>query len=645
MTADIAKTKAVKSGTSFILTDEAGDMPFDPRSPCGIYRNDMRLVRALTLAAKGLTASRDTVFYNGNLYQQWSLYAPQAVSPAVAVTFMPGCDDIFDVRNEEIRAMSHAGKPYRGDITRFKRDAWGLSVSTLGETTKTAYKTGFRSSAKGRWSGNDFKIPLRFSEGQTKTLYIVAGDENTRLKGALREQFEQAKRLSAAERETLRLLGPRIEAGDPLLNEALHRAQEDLSLLITGHETGPYPYAGLPWFSAPFGRDAAITAMLLIEHYPALAKGVLAFQAQHQAVETNPARQSEPGKIFHEMRFGEASAAGKNPFSRYYGGVDSTPLFVMLAGEYYRHAKDADFIRSIWPNITAALDWVSANMAENGGFVRYRYDKNGLTQQCWKDSADSVFLMDNHKKPAKDPVAVCEVQAYAYEAFKAGADFANLMGDENKAAGYARAADALFERFNAQFWMDDQNCYAMALDGENRQCAVISSNAGHCLLSDIVPKERTARLARRLMQDDIFSGYGIRTLARGPGYDPLSYHRGSVWPHDTAMVAMGMRKQGFGDFSNRLIDGLLGVYRQTGTIPELFAGDAPGESGNASPGPRRYPAACIMQAWAAAAMISLSLGRRDLVFRPPQNRLSDPAPLPYASSTGKTSRPRPECPQ
>lgn len=444
-------------------------------------------------------------------------------------------------------------------------------------------------------------------EEKDRALYIAVGDENTRLPGTLAAQFEKAVCHAKSNKEKLHRFGPRFESEDPLMNEALQQAQEDLSVMITDLETGPYPYAGLPWFSCPFGRDALITALLLLDNYPTLAKGVLAFQAKYQATEKDDFRQAAPGKIFHEMRFGETSAAGENPFARYYGGVDTTPLFVMVAHGYYSHTQDKAFIQSIWPHIERALSWVEENIKSNNGFVRYRYDKSGLTQQCWKDSTDSIFSMEDWQQLAKDPIATCEVQAYAYEALKAGEVFAAMMGKNRKSARYARLAADLYDRFNEKFWMKDRNCYAMALDGNDRQCAVISSNAGHCLLSDIVPKDRAERMVWRLMEKDSFSGYGIRTLAEGFGYDPLSYHRGSVWPHDTALVAMGMRKYGFHESSNRLGEGLLEVYRYMKKIPELFSGDAQNETKDT--GPRPYPSACIIQTWAAAAFLSLGTGR------------------------------------
>lgn len=617
MTADIEKTKARKSGSSFILTDLAGECPADPSSPCGIYRDDMRLVRAFTLAQEGasdaapaLVAARESVFYDGNLYQKLTL-APQTDTAALCIRFIPGCDDIFDVRDDRVRALPHDLKPYRGVNVAARKGAHGFSQSAEGAVTQKTYKTGFRTSLPGKWTDGVFRIA---APAAPRTLYLAVGDKSTRLPGTLAHKFDAARRAAAREDARLHDFGPRIAAADPLLNDILAHAQADLSVMITDLPTGPYPYAGLPWFSCPFGRDALITALLLIDHYPGLAKGVLNFQAAHQATAYDKKRQAEPGKIFHEIRFGEASAAGENPFARYYGGVNSTPLFVMLAREYHARTGDDAFIRAIWPNLKSALAWTTSNIAQNNGFVRYHYDPSGLTQQCWKDSANSIFSMQDWQKLARDPVATCEVQAYAYEALKAGKSFAALMGDTQKSAAYASAAHDLRTRFNDKFWMEGQGCYAMALDGDDAQCAVVSSNAGHCLLSGIAPKDRALKTAARLMQDNSFSGYGIRTLAQGLGYDPLSYHRGSVWPHDTAMVAMGLRRLGLDKDAARLCDGLLDVYRHTGKIPELFSGDS--RAATKDTGPRPYPAACIIQTWAAAAVISLAQARPGVIATP-----------------------------
>jgi glycogen debranching enzyme len=607
MEADIEKMHAVKSGRSFLLADKNGELPMDADSPCGIYRDDMRLVRAFTVAVAGDAAivNRDFAFYDGNLYQRIEISAQGAAPAKVHVNFMPGCDDIFDVRNADTRLLPHDQKPFRGTGAATDRHAQGMTLSATGDTTQTVFKTGLHASHAGSWQGDIFELDLQTVQtGENHILYLTAGDVQTRLPGALQEQFEEAVRKAKKDKEKLYDYGPRLSVADPLTQEALVRGQEDLSVMITDLETGPYPYAGLPWFSCPFGRDALITALLLMEHYPPLAKGVLAFQAKHQATENDQFRQAETGKIFHEMRFGEASAAGENPFSAYYGGVDTTPLFVMVAHEYYKKTQDDAFIKSIWPHLEKALAWIENNLQANGGFLRYHYDKNGLTQQCWKDSADSIFSMDNPQQLAKDPIATCEVQAYAYEALRAGAVFAALTGKSDAAARYDRMAQDLHTRFNDKFWMEDQSCYAMALDGDDHPCAVVSSNAGHCLLSGIAPDDRAEKVAKRLMQADSFSGYGIRTLAEGTGYDPLSYHRGSVWPHDTAMVALGMRKHGFDDFSRKIADGLRDVYKHIRKIPELFSGDARQDTQNT--GPRPYPSACLIQTWAAAAFISLA---------------------------------------
>lgn len=611
MEADIEKMQAAKSGRSFLLADAHGSLPADAESPCGIYRDDMRLVRAFTIAVTGDAQIVDSahVFYDGNLYRRIEIAAQGDTPAKVSAHFIPGCDDIFDVRDARTRALPHDQKPLRGKDVTIDRHAQGMTLAATGATTQKPYKTGLHASHSGTWQGDTFDIDLSATQaGKNHVLYLAAGDVQTRLPGALQEQFEEAVRQSAADQEKLWDYGPRLTADDPQADDILQRAQADLSVMITDLDTGPYPYAGLPWFSCPFGRDALITALLLMEHYPPLAKGVLAFQAEHQAMETNAFRQAEPGKIFHEMRFGEASAAGENPFAAYYGGVDTTPLFVMTAHEYYKKTQDDAFIRAIWPKLKKALDWIENNMQANGGFLRYHYDKNGLTQQCWKDSADSIFSTDDPQQLAKDPVATCEVQAYAYEALQAGAVFAALCGDTAAAGQYRARAQELQKNFNDKFWMENQSCYAMALDGNDRPCAVVSSNAGHCLLSDIVPDDRAQKTAARLMQADSFSGYGIRTLAEGTGYDPLSYHRGSVWPHDTALVALGMRRRGRRDLSEKIAGGLRAAYGHFKKIPELFSGDArkTAQGGAADTAPRPYPAACIIQTWAAAAYISLA---------------------------------------
>ena len=397
--------------------------------------------------------------------------------------------------------------------------------------------------------------------------------------------------------------GARIKTSGRLFNEWVEKSRADLSLLITDLPTGPYPYAGIPWFSTEFGRDAIITAWQVLWINASLARGVLAYLASTQATETSKFRDSQPGKIMHETRKGEMTTLGELPFGRYYGGVDTTPLFVALAGAYADRTGDLEFIDRLWPSLLAAVNWMDEYGDSNGdGLIDYqRGEDSGLTNQGWKDSQDSVFHADGSFP--EGPIALVEVQGYAFAAYRAMADLAERRGDTETAGRWRDRAEAIRAAVEERFWMEDEGTYGIAIDGKGQLCRVRASNPGHLLFCGLPTPDRAARVCAQLMSAPFQSGWGVRTLATGEArFNPMSYHNGSVWPHDTALCVAGMARYG----ERRAVTQMLSEVFETAVhfemrLPELFCGFPrhPGEP------PVAYPVACLPQAWAAGSIFML----------------------------------------
>jgi len=386
--------------------------------------------------------------------------------------------------------------------------------------------------------------------------------------------------------------------------EAANTALRDLYSLVRRADTGLTVAAGLPYFAVPFGRDSLITADFLLHRWPELAEGVLRFAAAHQGTCIDPRRQEEPGKIFHETRPGELSRCGEIPFERYYGSADATPLFLMLLERYARELNRPYLVRDLEASWRAALSWLLRKLREGNGFVRFSSDAgtHGLKVQSWKDSPDSMCFMDGSL--AVSPIAVSEIQAYAYGALRASARMALRVGDGALAALCDREADALGARIRESFWLPSQRLYALALDGEDRVLDTPSSNAGHFLAFRLESEADAAALAQRLLEPDLFSGWGIRTLSDKAGrYNPLSYHNGSVWPHDNARIAQAMFERGLRGEALKVCDSVLAAISTfaNARAPELFAGYSRADIVQ----PVRYPFACAPQAWSAAAVLRL----------------------------------------
>jgi glycogen debranching enzyme len=395
---------------------------------------------------------------------------------------------------------------------------------------------------------------------------------------------------------------PAVSTDNTDLSEALERCGDDLGALRIfdpEHPEVPVLAAGAPWFMTVFGRDSLLTAWMTLIADHTLARGVLETLARFQGDDVDPAAEEEPGKILHEIRFGSARGLSLRGGDVYYGSVDATPLFVMLLGELRRWDPTDELVERLLPHADRALAWIEDFGDRDGdGYVEYqRPNDRGLANQGWKDSWDAIRRADGEL--AETPIALCEVQAYVYAAYVARAHLASEAGDASTFERYRTKAEELRTRFNEDFWLDEHGWYALALDRDNRPVDALASNMGHCLWTGIVDPERAGQVAERLVSHEMFSGWGIRTLGTSmAAYNPVSYHNGSVWPHDNAICAAGLARYGHLEEAHRVIGAQLGVAAHArGRLPELFAGFERGELAS----PAAYPASCSPQAWAAAA--------------------------------------------
>ena len=627
--------RTLKHDDLFGVFDKQGDFRGGDGSPDGLYFQDTRFLSYLELKLGGLEPlllgsvviddngalivdlanadlhdaegriwlQRDSLYLGrlkflrgGACYERFRLrrFGPLPAPIPLEIAFGADFADLFEVRGEH--------RPRRGTMRAARLDDRtvrfvysGLDGIERSTTLHFDPPPASLTPRSARWN-------LEF--GERESLHVVMRAACSI--GDSAEPADLVPAYRAVRRMTRERAGGRAEitSSNDLFNAIIDRSGSDLSMLLTDTPTGLYPYAGVPWYSTIFGRDGIITAIELLWAAPEIARGVLRTLAALQADTVDDSADAQPGKILHEMRGGEMARLGEVPFRRYYGSVDATPLFVLLAGLYLRRSGDLETIRAIWPNVLAALEWIDTHGdADGDGFVEYqRMTDRGLANQGWKDSFDSIFHADG--SGAEGPIALCEVQAYVFAAKKGAAHIALMLGEAKRAVALEREAETLRQRFEDRFWLDDLDCYALALDGRKQPCRVLSSNAGHALFAGIADPERAARLARLLTSKRFFSGWGVRTIAAGEArYNPMSYHNGSVWPHDNALIALGLGAYGHKDAVLKLFKGLIdaATYDEFRRLPELFCGF----SRRRKRGPTAYPVACSPQAWAAAAPFAL----------------------------------------
>nr|HEX4315304.1 glycogen debranching N-terminal domain-containing protein [Kofleriaceae bacterium] len=644
------RTRVVKHGDSFGVFDPLGTFRRAGMGELGIYHDGTRFLSTFELALArrrpmllgstvrddavlvvelanpdipdfpGGTLPRDTVhveatscLIHGAWYERICVrsYAQRPIELELAMMFGADYADVFEVRGMVRDKRGAMRSPVVG-AAEVELGYDGLDGKA--RTTRLAFAPVPRELTASR-----ARFLLALEPGQAKTIEVRAGFDVADVRADLMS-VDDAFARSAAEAASHHARATRITAGDERFGTWLDRSRADLDMMTTHTPYGAYPYAGVPWFSTPFGRDGIITAYEMLWLEPELARGVLQYLAATQATTIEPERDAEPGKIVHELRGGEMAALGEVPFGRYYGSVDATPLFVMLAGEHWRRTADRATAEKVWPHVVRALRWIEHEGDVDGdGFVEYQAaTSKGLVAQGWKDSFDAISHADGAL--AEGPIALCEVQGYAYAARLAAADIARALGYDDDAAQLEAAADRLRRHFERAFWVDRLGTYALALDKDKKPCEVIASNAGHVLWTGIASPERAASVARVLFADGSFTGWGIRTLDTSAArFNPISYHDGSVWPHDNALIAMGLARYGFKAECARLLGALFDAshHFELQRMPELFCGFPR----RPFVGPTLYPVACAPQSWAAGAAFLLLQACLGLSIDAPRRRV------------------------
>ncbi|NGZ08980.1 MAG: amylo-alpha-1,6-glucosidase [Nitrospira sp. LK70] len=637
------RTEVLKQGETFALFDRYGDFHQVLPGPQGLYHEGTRFLSRFELSLGGqrpmllsavvkednaliridltnpdlidgqrrvprgtLHLCRTRFLWQGTCYERIRVQNYGDRKFPLLLTMAMGTDfaDLFEARGHQ--------RPRRGRRLNTIRSKAGLVLGYKG-LDETIRRTSIRCSPSPKLVAPDgFTIEASVPPHANMTWEISISCEITQRRTQVVLSYDRANREADRSLQRAKASDAHIYTSNEQFNHWLNRSMADLHMLISETAQGFYPYAGVPWFSVPFGRDGIITALQMLWMNPGLARGVLGFLASTQATENRSEQDAEVGKILHETRQGEMAALGEIPFGRYYGSVDATPLFIVLAGAYYERSGDRRFIETLWPHIQLALQWIDQYGDPTGmGFTTYarRTDK-GLVHQGWKDSHDAVFHADG--AAVDGPIALCEVQAYVYRAKRTAADLARLLGDLDHADRLLKEGDSLRDRFERAFWCEELDSYALALDGRGRPCRVLASNAGHCLYGGIAGEERGARTARALLSEEFFSGWGIRTIATSEArYNPMSYHNGSVWPHDNAIIAAGMAAYGYKQGAMKVLTGIFdaSLFLELHRLPELFCGfpRRPGES------PTLYPTACAPQAWAAGSgflLLQACLGLR-----------------------------------
>lgn len=622
--------RTLKHGDTFALFDHYGDLASRRGNTLGLYHFDTRFLSRLKLTIEQrsplllsstvrtnnaaldvdltnpdiqrgdrLVLAKDTIhltrmkfLWNASCYELLAMrnFGEEPLRLRIDFDFDADFADLFEVRGYK--------RSSRGKVTASVRGHDSVSFTYASQDEVPRATEIYFDPAPTELKPRHARLEIELAPKQRRTIAMCAHCRVGDAKAERRVLYamRQARReLRAATRRAAS-----VRTSSSLANEVLCRSMADISMLVTDTEHGPYPYAGVPWFSTPFGRDGILTALQLLWMYPDMARGVLRYLAATQAKEEDPVRDAEPGKILHETRKCELALLGDVPFARYYGSIDSTPLFVVLAGLYWQYTADSATLNDIWPNVKHALEWIDKwGDIDGDGFVEYRRRRDtGLVNQGWKDSGDAVFHEDG--RLAEAPIALCEVQGYVYLARTLASRMAESRGEAALAAQLSIQASMMREAFEASFWDEELGTYVLALDGDKKRCRVRSSNAGQLLFTGIASSARAERTAAMLASAEMLTGWGVRTIgARERRFNPTSYHNGSIWPHDNALIALGLARYGHSDLAARIAASVFesAVHMDLRRLPELFCGIRK----QRDKGPILYPVACTPQAWAAAA--------------------------------------------
>ncbi|MCA0756902.1 amylo-alpha-1,6-glucosidase [Paenibacillus sp. N4] len=617
----------IKEGDLFCLTGPGGDMSGDSDSGYGLYAQDTRFLNELELEVNGerpqlLSANQDRSWftklrlmnqtkdegameivreryiYAGSLHERITVtnYYPDARPAEIAMKFGADFQDMFLVRkyrtgevgyilladySPEGITLQYSGKD---DVRRFLHIQWDSEPVEVSENGKAR-----------------FSRLLQPRESASVHFMITPQWERLNKTGilAFKEGFAALSESYRAWTEDTMT----IETDHAPFNRVYNRSVQDLKMLLSDYGFGEMPAAGLPWFAAPFGRDSLITSLYMLMLRPETAKATLRTLAAWQGTKHDTERDEQPGKIMHEMRFGELVATGQSPFGPYFGTVDATPLFLVVLAEYVKWTGDLELVRELTPAVMKALAWIDETAGKYGGFLSYHQEAElGFPNQGWKDSPNCLVHPDG--RLASSPIALSEVQGYVYYAKQQLAAIFDRLGDSELGTRLRQETDLLRERFEASYWMDDDQYYAVALERGTVAVRSVTSNPGHLLFCGLPDTGRTAKVAERLSSADMNGGFGIRTMSeQAAGYYPMSYHNGSVWPHDNGFILLGLSRLGCREEAVQLMDSLLEASLSFGDarFPELFCGYA-----SEGEGVVPYPTTCSPQAWSAAVSVVLA---------------------------------------